>query len=49
MMKPVIPMAKVNQYDAFVLPLVRTVMAEDMNGPMKDEVLPTVLNSAKKR
>lgn len=40
-------MAKRNQNEALVLPPARLMMADEMKGPMKPEVLPTVLNSAK--
>lgn len=40
-------MASRNQNDAFVLPFARLIMAEEMKGPMKPDVLPTVLKRAK--
>jgi hypothetical protein len=44
---PIQPMPKRNQYAMLVLPPARVMIAEEISGPAKPEVLPTQLSRAK--
>jgi hypothetical protein len=45
--KLTLPIASKNQNEALVFPLARLMIAEEMNGPINPDVLPTVLKRAK--